>query len=340
MNIESIQNKKLEIRNMISQGSILSPMELHFNEDELNIKEFIIIWYESIFNFDLFVDRDFEEAIFHSPSNIQIKNFASQEQETCDLTEEDFQLSLEILCLKNSISWNTSNPFASFDLNLKGHNFRASLTHFSSSKEHGSKLFLRKHSPKAFPMESFHHDSSILHQLVEGKKNILICGGTGSGKTSLLNSMLTRTDTTGHLLIVEDTFELLSPHENTTRLLASDHVSLKEHMACAMRMSPKRIILGELRSNEAESFLLAMNSGHKGLMSTIHANSAVDAISRLSLLIRFYSRNSLDYNLVTKLICSNVDYVIHMENKRISEVIEVFGSESGQVFHEDLLKTA
>ena len=107
-------------------------------------------------------------------------------------------------------------------------------------------------------------------------------------------------------------------------------------MKYSMRMSPDRIILGEIRSAETESFLLAMNTGHNGLISTIHANSAKDAIERFALLFKIYSSKDLSYELVLKLICNNIDYVIFLKNKSVKEVISVYGSEDNQIFYENL----
>jgi Flp pilus assembly CpaF family ATPase len=100
-------------------------------------------------------------------------------------------------------------------------------------------------------------------------------------------------------------------------------------------MSPDRLIVGEMRSNEVVPFMLAMNTGHKGLMSTIHANSGVDALLRIALLFSLYSENhEIDFSLITKLTCKNIDYVIHMENKIIKEICRVIGAEGETPFYE------
>jgi type IV secretion system protein VirB11 len=81
--------------------------------------------------------------------------------------------------------------------------------------------------------------------------------------------------------------------------------------------------------------MLAMNTGHKGLMSTIHANSSLDAISRIALLFSLYSHNKeLDFSLITKLACKNIDYIIHIEDKKIKEISRIIGSEGETPFHE------
>ncbi|MCO4754489.1 MAG: Flp pilus assembly complex ATPase component TadA [Bacteriovoracaceae bacterium] len=340
MNFEQIENQKEIIRNKIAKGLLIAPEALAFEEGTSSqLTDYIKQWYTKLYNFEFIEHSNFEEQIFHSPDHIQINSSGCKLFDGADATQEDFQLSLDMLCLKKSITWNCASPFVSFDLNLKNQSFRASLLHYSICKEHGSKMFLRSIAPKAWSLNDF-YDENFLTELVNSKKNVLVSGATGSGKTSLLNSMLEVSSKHEHLVILEDTCELLCPHENTTRLLArtEEEDDLKNFMAHAMRMSPDRIVLGELRSTEVESFLLAMNSGHKGLLSTIHANSAVDAVSRVALLTRLYSKNPLDYSLVLKLVSQNIDYVVYMKDKKVVEVIEIFGSESEQLFYERLDK--
>jgi len=113
--------------------------------------------------------------------------------------------------------------------------------------------------------------------------------------------------------------------------------SLKDYCAYALRMSPDRLILGEMRSDEVVPFLLAMNTGHNGLMSTIHANSSVDAVSRLALLFSMYSVNKdMSFELITKLICKNIDYIIFLKDKSVFEVCRLIGSEGDVPFFEKI----
>jgi Flp pilus assembly CpaF family ATPase len=103
-------------------------------------------------------------------------------------------------------------------------------------------------------------------------------------------------------------------------------------------MSPERMVLGEIRSHEVTPFIMAMNNGHKGFMSSIHANSASDALHRLALLFCLYSETkSLDFEMVLKLICKNIDIVVYMENKKVVEVIEVLGSEKDNCFYQTVV---
>jgi Flp pilus assembly CpaF family ATPase len=90
-----------------------------------------------------------------------------------------------------------------------------------------------------------------------------------------------------------------------------------------------------MRSHEVVPFLMAMNTGHKGLMGTIHASSAVDALHRIALLFSLYAGEAnLSFEKVMELICRNLEYVVFMENKKVKEVIKVLGSDKGTPFYE------
>lgn len=191
----------------------------------------------------------------------------------------------------------------------------------------------------AHPLESF-GETEKLKEMVFNKSNLLIAGSTGSGKTSLLTTLLENVNKDEHLVILEDTYEILNSHPHQTRFLAGEtnETSLKAYLSYTLRLSPDRIILGEMRSHEVIPFLMAMNTGHTGLMGTIHASSAVDALNRVALLFSLYSGEAnLNFEKIMELICRNLQYVVFMEHKKVKEVIKILGSEKGIPFYENII---
>jgi type IV secretory pathway ATPase VirB11/archaellum biosynthesis ATPase len=277
------------------------------------------------------------EFFFHSQDKIQRLTLEGEKiLESISLAPEDWQLWLEIISIHFRQNWNVRQPFVSFYVNLFGREYRLSLIHGSTSPHGISKLVLRSLSPQCFKLESFGHVAQLA-SFVKQKKNILIGGSTGSGKTSLLSSLLGEAGDDEHILVLEDTQEIVCSKPFLTRFLAGDspETSLKNYLTYSLRLSPERIILGEMRSHEAVPFLLAMNTGHRGLMGTVHASSAVDCLYRVCLLFTLYAGEAgLSYECVMELICRNLEYVVFMENKKVKEVIKVLGSEKGTPFFE------
>jgi type IV secretion system protein VirB11 len=132
---------------------------------------------------------------------------------------------------------------------------------------------------------------SLLRRAVIGRKNILVSGGTSSGKTTFLNALLGEVPAEERLILIEDTPELRLQHANAIGLLAvkgllgEARVSADDLLQASLRLRPDRIIVGELRGSEAYTFLRAVNTGHPGSMTSIHADSPDRAVEQLALII-------------------------------------------------------
>lgn len=133
--------------------------------------------------------------------------------------------------------------------------------------------------------------AEMLSAAVQARKNILVSGGTSTGKTTFLNALLREIPSSERLILIEDTPELQMRHDNAIGLLAARsalgeaQVTANDLVAASLRMRPDRIILGELRGDEALAFLRAVNTGHPGSMTTVHADSPKGAIEQITLLV-------------------------------------------------------
>ena len=129
----------------------------------------------------------------------------------------------------------------------------------------------------------------LFQQAIDQRMNVLVSGGTSSGKTTVARALLSLTDPAERLVTIEDARELHLPHENSVALIAERSESSERTPAkllvAALRMRPDRLILGEMRGEEALAFLEAINTGHPGSISTIHADSPVLALERLALMV-------------------------------------------------------
>ncbi|PCI98725.1 MAG: P-type DNA transfer ATPase VirB11 [Alphaproteobacteria bacterium] len=159
---------------------------------------------------------------------------------------------------------------------------------------------------------------SFITKAANLKKNIIISGGTSTGKTTLLNAILKSIDQTERIITIEDTAELCPPHKNTLSLLASKggqstaKVEVNDLLQASLRLRPDRILLGELRGAEAYSYLRAVNTGHPGSITTIHADTPNGAFEQIALMI-MQSGANLTHDQIITYIRSIVDVVIQLK---------------------------
>lgn len=154
------------------------------------------------------------------------------------------------------------------------------------------------------------------------KKNIIISGGTASGKTTFFNAMLSLIPKDERLISIEDSREINFPLKNKLHLVApetSSSVGFADLLKACLRLRPNRIMAAEIRGAEAFSFLQAINSGHAGSITTMHANSATSAFDRLYLML-CQANLGLNYDTTIKYIKSSVDMVIQMKNYQPSQI--------------------
>ena len=188
---------------------------------------------------------------------------------------------------------------------------------------------------------------SFMRLCVALRKNIVVAGGTGSGKTTLLNVLSAFIPNTERIVTVEDAAELRLQQPHVVRLEArppniegKGAVTIRDLVRNCLRMRPDRIIVGECRGGEALDMLQAMNTGHDGSLTTVHANSPRDVVSRLETMV-LMSGMDLPSRAIREQIASAVDVIIHESrlsdgSRRVTAVTEVTGMEGEQIVMQDI----
>jgi type IV secretion system protein VirB11 len=162
---------------------------------------------------------------------------------------------------------------------------------------------------------------AFLQAAVRARKTIIVSGGTSTGKTTFLNALLREIDGAERLILIEDTPELVLRHENAIGLVAARgslgeaNVSMDDLLIASLRLRPDRIILGELRGSEAYTFLRAINTGHPGSLTTIHADTPKGAIEQIVLLV-LQSGAQLHRSDLLSYIDQVVDIVVQLERRQ------------------------
>ncbi len=187
----------------------------------------------------------------------------------------------------------------------------------------------------------------LLKAAVQGKRSIMISGGTGAGKTTLLNVLSGYIGSEERILTIEDSAELQLQQKHVVRLETrppnvegTGGVAQRQLVINALRMRPDRIIVGEVRGEEAIDMLQAMNTGHEGSMTTVHANTARDALSRLETMV-FMAHLNLSEKAIRQQIASAIDVVVQISrlsdgSRKVMSIQELTGMEGNMITMQDL----
>ncbi len=184
--------------------------------------------------------------------------------------------------------------------------------------------------------------SEVLCRMVKARYNIFICGGTGSGKTTFLNALSNFIPYDERIITIEDSAELqivnikniVSLETRDSNTEGKGEITIRDLIKSSLRMRPDRIIVGEVRGAEALDMLQAMNTGHDGSLSTGHANSTKDMLSRIETMI--LSGASMPLDAIRQQIASAIDIMIHLsrlrdKSRKVMEITEVLGYKDGQI---------
>jgi pilus assembly protein CpaF len=218
----------------------------------------------------------------------------------------------------------------------------------------GPSLTIRKFARNALTLEDLvglgtltDEAAGVLAQCVQGKLNILISGGTGTGKTTLLNAVSAFVPAAERVVTVEDAAELqllqrhvVSLESRPPNIEGEGEIRIRDLVRNALRMRPDRIIVGEVRGAETLDMLQAMNTGHDGSLTTVHANSARDALHRLEMLV-LMGGVELPIKAIREQIAGGFDLLVHISrlvdgSRKVTQITEIAGMEGDVVTLQDL----
>jgi pilus assembly protein CpaF len=214
----------------------------------------------------------------------------------------------------------------------------------------GTTLTIRKFQNKRYSAEELVRSGTltsamltVLQKAVGSRQNILISGGTGTGKTTLLNALASSIADEERVIIIEDTSEIQIEKSNVVRFEARQEqpglaaVTIRKLLRATLRMRPDRILLGEVRDAEAFDLLQAMNTGHSGTLSTIHANSGRESLTRFATCIMMAGLE-LPHRTVRTNIGDAIQILVHIERRHgkrfVSEVLRVGRYDAGHDLYE------
>jgi pilus assembly protein CpaF len=218
----------------------------------------------------------------------------------------------------------------------------------------GPLVTIRKFSKKRLEMGDLIRLGTVTTEVVEfldrcirAELNMLVSGGTGTGKTTFLNALSTSIPDSDRIITIEDAAELRLNQRHVLRLEArpkniegEGEIPIRELVRNSLRMRPDRIVVGEVRAGEALDMLQAMNTGHEGSMSTVHANSPRDALSRIETMV-LMAGFDLPMRAVRQQMASALDLIVHLErlddgSRRVTAITEVQRMESELITLQDL----
>ncbi|WP_347707855.1 CpaF family protein [Clostridium sp. 'deep sea'] len=295
----------------------------------------------------LIADSDITEIMINGYQNIFIekKGVLTRYPETFESTEKLLNVITKFVS-KAGRSVNTSNPIVDARLS-DGSRVNVVLPPVAIN---GPIVTIRKFPDKPIAIKQLIKYGSITEQaaqflelLVKAKYNIFICGGTGSGKTTFLNALSNFIPTNERIITIEDSAELqIRSIENLVKLEVRSNnagnvtqISIKDLIKTSLRMRPERIIVGEVRGEEALDMLQAMNTGHDGSLSTGHSNSAIDMFSRLETMVLSGAAN-LPLTAIRQQMVSAIDIIVFLSrfrdhSRKVVEISEVVGLKNNNI---------
>ena len=300
---------------------------------------------------DLLADDSVSEIMVNGPTKVYIERGGKLSLSDCQFTDDASVLSvIERIVSPLGRRIDESQPYVDARL-ADGSRVNAIIPPLSLS---GPTITIRKFAKNALTPDDFirfgtwtRNAAEFMKLCVILRKNIIVAGGTGSGKTTLLNLLSGYIPHNERIITVEDAAELRLQQPHVVRLEArppniegKGAVTIRDLVKNCLRMRPDRIIVGECRGGEALDMLQAMDTGHDGSLTTVHANSPRDVMSRLETMVMM-SGMELPSKAIREQVASAVDIVIHESrlsdgSRKVVAITEVTGLEGSQIVMQDL----
>ena len=300
---------------------------------------------------DLLADDSVTEIMVNGPENVYVERNGWLELSDCQFSDDASVLAvIERIIAPLGRRCDESQPYVDARL-ADGSRVNAIIAPLALS---GPTITIRKFSKQALTADDFirfgtwtKDAAAFMDLCVKLRKNIIVAGGTGSGKTTLLNLLSGYIPVTERIVTVEDAAELRLQQPHVVRLEArppniegKGAVPIRDLVKNCLRMRPDRIIVGECRGGETLDMLQAMNTGHDGSLTTVHANSPRDVISRLETMV-LMSGMDLPSRAIREQIASAVDVIIHESrlsdgSRKVTAITEVTGLEGNQIVMQDI----
>jgi P-type conjugative transfer ATPase TrbB len=277
-------------------------------------------------------DADVQEIMINGPNNIWVERSGITRNPTVEMSEIQISNAIEILAKLSNKDALENTKEAIIDSRVEGMRIAAALPPVSGN---GPSICIRKHSTTVYTLKQLLEKGTlsqkafdILTKAIDDKKNILISGGTSSGKTTILNALTSLIKDDERLIIIEDTREIRVsiPNHVFFESNAQAGIYIRDLVKLSLRYAPDRIIVGEIRGAEAFDLMRAMNSGHEGGLTTIHANNSKMALAALETLI-LVAGEGWPYDAIKHQIGLTFDYVVQVALvdgvRKLQEIIHV-----------------